>query len=661
MWEHLKTLKNKFRLSLLHNTDTSHSLESLTEVTQQSKKYAAAVLETLAQKWSDAPFAVFITGSFARELPTPQSDVDLIFYLTTDQSPQDFQHWIEKEIYPLYSIFGKVSHVFRSDSTLDEACARDYRVFYGLQEARSLQKSDSPKPWAHRVSPDTDQLLFHIQKRWNRFQFSPCHLQMDYKEGPGALMDQLNLGRLSLGSIEEQQPAIEFLHALRCLREQQKEFSIDTSCVEKLYETTTNAFQRLLNEMQDEHMRPPIQSMKDWLAIAQKPQKQFLLNFFENKFESILPVRHLLLTPPQSSTHLYTVGWHSAFMIESYKAVVSGTLFPAPPFLHEALQICGDPHSLLVACFLHDIGKQQRDIPHEQWGAQWAKKHLGAHAEVRADRIAWLIQNHLELHARAIKDDLNQESMIRENQSWLETPSQLAALYILTITDIIATNPKLWTAWRAHMLGRYFQTMAQAFNVPLFPMPSEPLQDFEESHINTQEELQIVFDEVSGFHVLIINIKRDCSGLLAHVLHTLFDLKIGVWKIRTRPTGANQTMDFIWIYPYSTARIQLSESRIQEIHSRMHTALEHFYTQKPKYFAPHLDQLKSAVVAATAGDIEIKNLTLSLKCQDRDGLLKDITEAIFLNGYNILSAHIGTTGTTAVDVFELAPNTIPSE
>ncbi|TQV77395.1 [protein-PII] uridylyltransferase [Aliikangiella marina] len=112
---------------------------------------------------------------------------------------------------------------------------------------------------------------------------------------------------------------------------------------------------------------------------------------------------------------------------------------------------------LLLAALFHDIGKG-RGGDHSELGAVDAKQFCQFHGLKRSDieLVTWLVENHLLMSITSQQQDISDPEVVKNFAKKIGTQSRLDALYCLTIADINATNPNLWTGWKASLLERLY-------------------------------------------------------------------------------------------------------------------------------------------------------------------------------------------------------------
>jgi len=159
--------------------------------------------------------------------------------------------------------------------------------------------------------------------------------------------------------------------------------------------------------------------------------------------------------------HAYTVDQHTLFVLRNMRRLT------VPEFCHEFPLASGishhlkKPELLYLAGLFHDIAKG-RDGDHSELGAEDALEFCLSHGLSQKDSglVSWLVRNHLIMSITAQRKDISDPEIIAEFTNKVNTLNKLDYLYLLTMCDIRATNPKQWSSWKDKLLIELYNKAA---------------------------------------------------------------------------------------------------------------------------------------------------------------------------------------------------------
>jgi len=163
--------------------------------------------------------------------------------------------------------------------------------------------------------------------------------------------------------------------------------------------------------------------------------------------------------------HAYTVDQHTIFVIRNMRRL------SVPDYCHEFPLASGifrhlkNPGLLYLSGLFHDIAKG-RQGDHSENGAVDAKVFCTQHElpEKDIELVSWLVKSHLSMSMTAQRKDLSDPDVISTFAQYVETLERLDYLYLLTISDIRATNPKTWNDWKDKLLAELYNKTAALIN-----------------------------------------------------------------------------------------------------------------------------------------------------------------------------------------------------
>jgi [protein-PII] uridylyltransferase len=158
--------------------------------------------------------------------------------------------------------------------------------------------------------------------------------------------------------------------------------------------------------------------------------------------------------------HHYTVDEHLLRSIGVLAEIDAQRVETEHPLSHRIVRSIQNRRALYVALFLHDIAKGRTE-DHSIVGARIARM-LGPRLGLdpaETDTAAWLVEHHLLMSTIAQSRDLSDPKTIETFASVVQTMERLKLLLVLTIADIRAVGPGVWTGWKGELLRTlYYET-----------------------------------------------------------------------------------------------------------------------------------------------------------------------------------------------------------
>ncbi len=210
--------------------------------------------------------------------------------------------------------------------------------------------------------------------------------------------------------------------------------------------------------------------------------------------------------------HAYTVDQHTLFVIRNLRR------FSVDEHRHE-LPLCNaihdeleKPELLYLAGLFHDIAKG-RGGDHSVEGAEDAEQFCLQHGMNRKDTrvISQLVRMHLLMSTTAQRKDISDPEVVHDFARKTGSESMLDYLYLLSIADIRATNPKQWNNWKASLLHELYQSTKKVLRqgLELSPDIDEIINENKEAacEMNSQssykrEEIEQLCEEFPGDYFL---------------------------------------------------------------------------------------------------------------------------------------------------------------
>jgi [protein-PII] uridylyltransferase len=163
--------------------------------------------------------------------------------------------------------------------------------------------------------------------------------------------------------------------------------------------------------------------------------------------------------------HVYTVDQHTLFVVRNLRRFSILKHAEELPTCAKIMQTIPKPELLYLAGFFHDIAKG-RGGDHSLLGEQEALNFCQAHGLSDHDTrlVAWLVRYHLLMSDTAQRRDTSDPNIIQAFAKEVGEATRLDYLYLLTVADIRATNPKLWNSWKEVLLADLYHKTRQVLH-----------------------------------------------------------------------------------------------------------------------------------------------------------------------------------------------------
>jgi [protein-PII] uridylyltransferase len=399
-------------------------------------------------------------------------------------------------------------------------------------------------------------------------------------------------------------------------------------------------------------------------------------------------------------SHHYTVDEHLIRSIGVLADIDARRVEKEHPLSHRIVDTVQNRRALYVAMFLHDIAKG-RPEDHSIAGAAIARK-LGPRFGLDAaetDTAAWLVEHHLLMSTTAQSRDLSDAKTIESFARVVQTMERLKLLLILTIADIKAVGPGVWTGWKGELLRTlYYETevvlsggvsevarldrvrRAQAETREVFPdWPAETFEAYVQRHApaywlkveasRRAKHARFVRDaESAGRSVAtafatdafrgvteLTVMSPDHPRLLAIVTGACAAAGGNIVDAQIFTTTDGIALDTIFV-SRAFERDEDELRRAERIALAIERALkgevkiaELVESRRPVKERPKTFYVAPEVIVDNS--LSSRHTVLEISGLDRPGLLYDLTTALGRLNLNIASAHIATFGEKAVDVF----------
>ena len=156
--------------------------------------------------------------------------------------------------------------------------------------------------------------------------------------------------------------------------------------------------------------------------------------------------------------HHFTVDEHTIRAIGLLAQIERGELSDDHPLATALFKQLGSRRVLYVATLLHDIAKGRKG-DHSILGAAIALQ-LGPRFGLdpaETETVAWLVRHHLLMSHTAFKRDLADPKTVDDFVAVVQSPERLRLLLILTVVDIRAVGPGIWTEWKRRLIRLLYE------------------------------------------------------------------------------------------------------------------------------------------------------------------------------------------------------------
>lgn len=342
--------------------------------------------------------------------------------------------------------------------------------------------------------------------------------------------------------------------------------------------------------------------------------------------QTILPEwERVRLLPHASVVHRFTVDRH---LVE--------TCIEASALIRRVSR----PDVLMVAALLHDIGKGQ-PTEHSIAGEPVARdiaRRLGFD-ERETELVAALVRWHLLLPETATTRDPEDPATIELVTARIKDREELELLAALTEADARATSEKAWTTWRASLIRSLVRRASVELSENLSVSETERHPDVPEAVREVPGTVAVsVADHEDGSTITVM--AADRVGLLADAAAALALQRISIRAARV------WTQDGTGISEWEVARTGIDANLLRErlvaIAEGRLDAADRLRRTGPEDLAP---------IVVLHPDASERATVIEVRAADRPGVVHLVCAALAGLGITVRSAHVGTLGPQAVDVF----------
>ncbi len=393
--------------------------------------------------------------------------------------------------------------------------------------------------------------------------------------------------------------------------------------------------------------------------------------------------------------HAYTVDQHTMRVVRNLRYFTRSEYAHEYPICTRIMQTIPNNWRLVLAALFHDIGKGQGGH-HEIIGEDIVRdfcRRFDLDRET-TDFLAFLVREHLTMSLVAQKQDISNPTVVERFAKVVQTEERLNALFLLTVCDIRATGPKVWTHWKSQLLqDLYWQTLPLVRDKSLAPadmlltrqseaqalileacVSAETLkklwatlsiqyflrhtaesiawQTIEIAKVFPTDEPYVatrVLPQEAGLEILVYT--PDRQGLFTSILGYLQKSRFSVMDARIYTSRDKKAIDTFGVSDNGGRDLnELAQTVKEELTEWLKNPPE-----LPKTKVGRLSRRSRHFPIQPIVNIEAdesgRNHILSVTCMDRIGLLYDIAKVLNRYGVNLQTAKIMTMGERVEDVF----------
>ena len=466
---------------------------------------------------------------------------------------------------------------------------------------------------------------------------------------------------------------------------------------------------RLHRRLIDDNFRADPENRKLFLRLLRSPCKLTLQLQRMNRYGILgayLPEFGRIVGQTQHDLfHIFPVDVHTLEVIRNIRRLTRadvGAKFPVASHIYKNLP---KPELLIIAALYHDIAKG-RGGDHSILGsddiADFAERHGLQTQEI--ELLRWLVENHLLMSTVSQREDTSDPDVIYKFAQHVGNQMRLDMLYTLTVADINATNPNLWTDWKGSLMRNlYFETKRalqrglgqpvdkSAWVASTKQTALEILADMGIPESAVEKEWRDIGDELflreSAKHIAeftrvileqtdpnapVVTLRdagietpvatqvfiysRDRQNIFAVAAATFDRLHLNIQDARLHTTCNERSFDVFYVldeagHPIGSDK-QLSSKVVDSLRNAiLNPSTVRFDIQRrtPR----QLKHFTLKTIASIRNDVETETSILEVITPDRPGLLAHLARIFLRFGLRLLNAKISTLGERVEDVFYL--------
>lgn len=396
--------------------------------------------------------------------------------------------------------------------------------------------------------------------------------------------------------------------------------------------------------------------------------------------------------------HQLTVDEHTLFVVRNIRRFALPEFrheFPNFSDIHDELE---RPELLVLAGIFHDIAKG-RGGDHSELGSDDATMFCREHGLSTSDQqtVAWLVRNHLLMSLTVQREDVSDPDVINAFVAKLPSHEHLKLLYLLTVCDIRATNPKLWNGFKAGLLRSLYCAAQRSIEEGVPAKEADLIAQKQQSAQNLATELglsdaqiELCWQRLNSEHLLRHTAEElawQCSvithaddaprvavraipqrgvlvfihapnreGLFAATTAVLARLNCNIHEARISATQDGWTADSYAISEADGKDIA-DPVRRDEIRNALLDALndiDNANTRVARRLSIREKHFDTPTQIFFRNDAKQRYSVMEMVANDRPGLLSQVGQVLRNHGLYLQSAKVATIGERAEDIFHFS-------
>lgn len=217
----------------------------------------------------------------------------------------------------------------------------------------------------------------------------------------------------------------------------------------------------------DDNFRQDIRARSLFMEILRQPvgitHELRRMNMYGILARYIPAFAHIVGRMQYDLFHVFTVDKHTLFVVRNLRRLTVPEHRGEFPLCSDIMEKLPKPELLYIAAIFHDIAKG-RGGDHSELGAKeaWDFCKLHGLSDYDSRLVSWLVEKHLLMSITAQRKDTSDPDVINDFAQAVKNPVHLDYLYLLTMADIRATDPKKWNSWKNSLLRELYTVTKQA-------------------------------------------------------------------------------------------------------------------------------------------------------------------------------------------------------